>query len=131
MARRKRYNRGRWAIERERGGIVSFTPPDSRPTTDSISDVIPAIMKKLGLESEQWTGILEREWEELIGSTVAAHTRPGRYKNGKLIVFVDSATWLNELKRFNQGQMLKNLQARFGAKKIRSLALQPDPGVPD
>ena len=52
-----------------------------------------------------------------------------RYQNRQLVVFVDSATWLNELKRYNQAEMLKKLQARFGADKIRRLSLQPDPGT--
>ena len=127
--RRKRYNKGRWAVERERHHIDSSAPPDPEPENPSISDIIPGIMKKLGLEQEQWTTVLDREWTELVGATVAAHTRPGRYQNRQLVVFVDSATWLNELKRYNQAEMLKKLQARFGADKIRRLSLQPDPGT--
>ena len=126
--RRKRYNKGRWAVERERHHLDSAAPPSPDPKNPSISDIIPGIMKKLGLEQEQWTTVLDREWTDLVGPTVAAHTRPGRYQNKQLVVFVDSATWLNELKRYNQAEMLKKLQARFGADKIRRLSLQPDPG---
>ena len=127
--RRKRYNKGRWAVERERHHIDASAPPDPEPENPAISDIIPGIMKKLGLEQEQWTTVLDREWTELVGATVAAHTRPGRYQNRQLVVFVDSATWLNELKRYNQAEMLKKLQARFRADKIRRLSLQPDPGT--
>lgn len=128
MARkRKRFNRGRWTLQRERCRLETHAPPDPTPEKMSISEFIPGIMKKLGLEQEQWTTLLDREWVSLVGETVAAHTRPGRYSNRQLTVFVDSATWLNELKRYNQAEMLKNLQTRFGADKIRRLSLAPDP----
>ena len=84
-------------------------------------------MKQLRLEDRLWEQTLLSEWEELVGTQVAMHARPGRLDRKVLYVFVSHPTWLSELSRFSQKQMLENLQKRFGADKIRSLRLQLDP----
>jgi predicted nucleic acid-binding Zn ribbon protein len=93
----------------------------------SLGDILPAIMKKLGLEAEQWLMSLQPEWVDLMGPAVAKHTRPGRMDRKRLVVFVDSSVWLNELKRFGRTELLDKLQARFGKDKIESVSLEMDP----
>ncbi|MFH0982921.1 MAG: DUF721 domain-containing protein [Planctomycetota bacterium] len=96
----------------------------------SIGDIIPGVMKQLGLDKHLWEQAILSEWPALVGPQVAAHTRPGRIERGTLFVFVSHSTWLNELSRYGKKEMLENLQKRFGADKIKSIRLQldPDPG---
>ena len=84
-------------------------------------------MKQLGLENRLWEEALLSEWPALVGEQVARQTRPGRLDHKVLYVFVSHSTWLNELSRYGQKQMLANLQARFGADRIKSIRLQLDP----
>ncbi|MBN1268539.1 MAG: DUF721 domain-containing protein [Kiritimatiellae bacterium] len=93
----------------------------------SIGDVIPGVMKQLGLDKHLWEQAILSEWPALVGPQVAAHTRPGRIERGTLFVFVSHSTWLNELSRYGKTEMLANLQKRFGAEKIKSVRLQLDP----
>ena len=128
MSRRKKpFNRGRWQVERERFHIPDARPSDDKAAAVPVGDAVAASMRQLGLEEPHWVRRLEAEWLSLVGDSVAKHARPGRYERGRLVVFVDSAVWLNELKRYGQARMLENLQNRFGVDKIKSLSLQPDP----
>jgi len=93
----------------------------------SISQIIPGLMKKFGIEEQHWLTVLEKEWSDIVGKAVAKHTRPSRLEKRKLVVFVDSSVWLNELVRYSRGKILANLQKRFGQDKVRSIAIQLDP----
>jgi len=130
MRKRKRGSRpdGRWQVARERFHIEGAYPPASDVEPHAIGDIIPLIMKKLGLDQQHWLAVLAEEWPSLVGDAVAAHTRPGRFENKVLTVFVDSAVWLNELSRYGRKKMLENLQKRFGADRIADVRMQPDPG---
>ena len=123
----RRFSRGRWAVHRERARIADRKPePDPRDSR-GIQDVIPAVMKRFGLEEQGWQAVLEGEWTSLVGKAVAAHTRPGRMDHNNLVVFVDSSVWLNELSRYGRKSMFGNLQKRFGKKRIASVSLRLDP----
>ena len=128
--RRRRYNRGRWHLERERHQLSgNIAPSDTKE--DGVRDVIAGVLSRLGMDDHLWMRELEPAWPSLVGPAVAAHTRPGRYQNGLLTVFVANSAWLSELMRFGQKEMLARIQARFGAKNIRSIRLQADPdGLP-
>ena len=58
---------------------------------------------------------------------MAKRARPGRIQNRVLTIYATNSVWLNELTRYSRPQILKNLQARFGADLIRDIRLQPDP----
>ncbi|MGQ9660767.1 MAG: DUF721 domain-containing protein [Kiritimatiellia bacterium] len=111
-------------LEKNRNGQRTNAPGKD---FTSIAAVIPRLLARIGLEGDSCLLRLAEEWPALVGTVIAAHTRPGRVMGQTLVVFVDSSVWLSELKRFGQAQMLAKLQERFGAEKIRSLRFQPDP----
>ena len=102
VARRKRFDRGRWLVERERHRIAKSEPDSDFADSSAIDDILPGLMKRLGIEQRHWEVALQEEWESIVGSAVAAHTRPGRLVEGLLTVFVDSAVWLDQLKRYSR-----------------------------
>ncbi|MBN1674521.1 MAG: DUF721 domain-containing protein [Kiritimatiellae bacterium] len=126
MRKPPKFNPGQWEVQRER-----FQLPETRPPPPDaacpLGEVIPLVLKRLGLDRQVWLTQLENEWPTLVGEPVAAHTQPGRIVGSTLVVFVDSAVWLNELRRYGQREMLRNIQARFGPEKIADLRLQPAP----
>ncbi len=127
MRRKSSVNRGRWQMQRERCHIVDKTPPAGSSDAVPLGDILARTVHKLGLESPVWIRRLEEEWVALAGGNVAKHARPGRYKTGRLVVFVDSSVWLNELKRYGRAELLTKLQKRFGENRIKTLTLQLDP----
>lgn len=120
-------NKGRWQVQRERCYLEDRKPPANYHDARSISQVIPELMKKLGIEEQHWFAVLEEEWPNIVGEAVAKHTRPGRFEKRNLVVFVDSSVWLNELLRYGRKKILLNLQKQFGADRIKSVSLQLDP----
>jgi predicted nucleic acid-binding Zn ribbon protein len=128
MRRRgKKVNPGKAQISRERTRLGKGQEMHSHREPVSLGGVMPVIMKKLGLESQQWLDTLENEWGAVVGEDVAKHARPGRFEDGHLVVFVDSSVWMSELSRYGKDKILNNIRERFGTKKIRSISLQLDP----
>ncbi len=119
---------GVWQTHRERCQLTAVRPPAADDEESlPVGDVVSSVMKRMGLGEDMWVHALEQEWMALVGDAVARHARPGRYRTGRLVVFVDSAAWLNELSRYGKKEMLAALQTRFGKDRIKSISLQPDP----
>ncbi len=98
------------------------------PTEEcAVRDVLPGLLDRLGLGDMHWLDRFVADWAETMGPAVASHTRPGRYRDGFLTVFVDSSVWLNELMRFGKAPMLAKLRARHGESSVKDLRLQLDP----
>jgi len=128
---RSKKGRGKWQVERERHQLDQSRPDVFFKDASPIGEMIPRLMKKIGLEDEQWLETLSMEWARLVGEAVARHTRPGRFKKRELTVFVDSSVWLNELSRYGRKEMLAKLRERFGKGKITSISLKLDPEGPN
>jgi predicted nucleic acid-binding Zn ribbon protein len=131
MPRRQPYrDRSRWEVEKERHHLQEDEPsplPDA--PMQQPSELIPAIMKKFGLETVFWEEQLLREWPAIAGAQVAKNSRPGQIERGLLCIYVRHPTWLSELSRYGHKQLLANLQARFGADKIKKIRFQLDPDI--
>lgn len=121
------YTKGRWMIERERCRIPLGTPPPCEGDLIGMDEGIDTVLRALNLEGASWEMELTQQWGRLVGEQVASHTRPGRMRNLELVVYVDSPVWLHELSRYGVQRMRTNIQAQFGADRIRSIRLQLDP----
>jgi predicted nucleic acid-binding Zn ribbon protein len=126
MSWKNKFNPGEWEVQRERFRIEASNPPPPE-TCEPVSDLVPKLLKKWGLDEQLWQQTLLAEWESLVGPQVAQHARPGRLERKTLHVFVRHPMWLSELSRYGQKQMLANLQKRFGEDKIKAIRLQLDP----
>ena len=127
MVKRRKFNRGSWEVQRERHRISRAEPPPPCSPASTVADVLPGLLKELGLEERVWQETVLREWPSLVGPQLAAQTRPGRLERKIFCVYVTSSAWLSELSRYGQKQILENLQKRFGSDKIKGIKLQLDP----
>lgn len=127
--RQRVYGRGRWELERERHQLPDRDPPYP-DRAYPIAEVVAAVREELGLEQQaRWEQELLEEWVKIIGPRFARHVRPGRYRDGTLVLFVSHPVWLSELFRNGTDELLSRLQQRFGADRIRSVRLQLDPDL--
>jgi len=62
-----------------------------------ISKAIEKMLKKMNIETtvRQWEVV--SLWDDIVGETIAKHTRADKISFGKLYVSVDSPAWRNEL----------------------------------
>ena len=121
-----RSEKDRWQITRERFQLADAKPPPPYHVSMP-EEIVPQILKRIGLEKTLWEKTLLDEWEALTGSQVAAHTRPGPLDRGVLLVYVKNSVWMTELRQFGEKALLEKLQERFGRDKFKGIRLQLDP----
>ncbi len=124
--RHRKYSRGAWAVERERHHISDYAPPQPDALM-SMHDIVDDVVKGTQLNSDHWAAKLQEQWQDLMGSQIAEHTRPGALSGNALIVFVQSSAWLHELERYSKPKMEALLRDHFGADKIRYIRFRLDP----
>jgi len=125
--RRRREDPLRWMVTRERFQLPDMEPPAAEPDV-AVQDVVKDIFKSIDVRRQPALLDQIREaWGALAGPGAATHARAGYLDRQTLVIFVDSAVWLDELARYERAGILARLQQRFGAEAIKALRLQADP----
>jgi len=130
--RRRREDPVRWMVTRERFQLPDMEPPAAgnclaEPDV-AVKDIVKDIFKSIDVRRQPALLDQIREaWHELAGPGAATHARPGYLDRQTLVIFVDSAVWLDELARYERAGIFVRLQQRFGAEAIKALRLQADP----
>ena len=75
-----------------------------------IGDVLPSILKRLGLEQRFKDQEVLTLWPDVVGPELASRTRATRIDKGVLFVHVDHGAWMQEL-HFIEKQLLRKLRA--------------------
>jgi predicted nucleic acid-binding Zn ribbon protein len=94
------------------------------PTGSPASQLVPQVMKKLGLEQRLQQSQVFFLWSEIVGSDIARHAQPVSLRNGLLVVTVDHPVWLQELSRYHKPLMLQKVQERVGKKAVRDICFR-------
>jgi predicted nucleic acid-binding Zn ribbon protein len=102
-----------------------FSPssPLAKPA-HPVSQLVPQVMKKLGLEQRLQQSQVFFLWPEIVGSDIAHHAQPVSLRNGLLVVAVDHPIWLQELSRYHKPLMLQKVQERVGKKAVRDICFR-------
>ena len=125
--RRRREDPVRWMLNRERFQLPDMEPPAAENDV-AVREIVNDIFKSIDVRRQPALLDQIREaWHELAGPGAATHARPGYLDHQTLVIFVDSAVWLDELMRYERAGILTRLQQRFGAEAIKALRLQADP----
>jgi len=127
--RKEPFNKGAWAVQRERCQVEDTRPMPAR-RNHPLASIAQQIIKDLKLDARLTETRLLNEWPKIVGPQVAAHARPGRLERGVLTVFVTNSVWLAELSRMWLKPMLGNIQRQLGNADVRNLRLQLDPDPP-
>lgn len=64
---------------------------------EPLGAVIDRLLKVYGLEDGYYAAAVITHWEKMMGAAVARRTKEVRLEDGKLIIFLDSATLRQEL----------------------------------
>ena|SRR5579862_753556 len=90
----------------------------------SANQLVPAVMKKLGLEERLQQSQVFFLWATIVGSDIARHAQPVSLRNGLLVVGCDHPAWLQEITRYSKPLILKKVQERFGKKVVRDISFR-------
>jgi hypothetical protein len=66
----------------------------------SLQNILKTFIKSHGLESGVVLSAIRRQWRNLVGETISAHTFPDTMKGGVLILVVDTPQWMHHLSFF-------------------------------
>ena len=98
--------------------------PQPRPRRDrwqQSSELLPALMQKLGLKERLRESEVIEAWSSIVGEFIAAHSAPVALREGTLYVRVLQPSLHYELEQIAKAQVLRKLKQRFGSKTIRDL----------
>ena len=88
----------------------------------NVGDILPKVIKNLGIEDRMQEARLREEWREIVGDVVAERCRPGEIKGGMLFIEVENNVWMQEI-RFHQRDMIVRIKKRFPDLGVREIRL--------
>ena len=95
--------------------------PVARERSVTVSDALKKLLRKLGLSERLNEQEIRSAWREIVGDFLAAHSLPVSVRDGILTVQVIQPAVRYELDRSWKRDILRKLQARFGAKIVREV----------
>lgn len=98
---------------------------DPQPLGEALEDVIA----ERGWTKQVSVHLLLGRWPELVGDTVAEHSRPESYERGQVLIRCDSTAWATQL-RLMAPQLLARLNASLGDGTVKRLNIL-GPDAPD
>ena len=117
----------------------SLLPPENwenRPREDSKKSVSPteeqaeqlgglleALVADLGLKQKLGEYRARQVWEDAVGPTLAAQSRPLKVHNGRMEIAVPSAVWRTQLS-FMKKEIVDKINQLTGKKTIKELILR-------
>lgn len=83
----------------------------------SLRNILSKFVKDAGIEGGLALNNVRRQWEQIVGQTVSAHTSPDIIKGGILTIIVDTPQWMHHLSFYKDD--ISSKLGPFGIKGIR------------
>jgi len=102
--------------------------PQLRPPVIPFSEIMEATLKKLDIHTSPFIDDLAENWASIVPPVIAKLTRPGKWENNILYVYVPSSTHLFELRRTALHQIEEAVRALAGTTLVRQVRLMVEVG---
>ena len=86
-----------------------------------ISDLLPGIMRKIGLQDQITAEAITAEWNDIVGDFLGSNSRPVKLQNRVLSIAVLQSTLLYVLEQEFKREILAKVRDRFGEKTVRDV----------
>jgi predicted nucleic acid-binding Zn ribbon protein len=100
-----------------------------REDPQSLTAALDALIGERGWALAAATGSVFGRWPEIVGSDLAAHTKPETLIDGELTVSADSTAWATQL-RLLAGQLIRRLNTELGDGAVRRVKVAGPAGAP-
>ena len=87
---------------------------------ESLSGVLPRVLKRLGLDQGLLGWRAVQEWEQVVGPRVARHTRAIAFRDGVLQIEVEGSAWMHEL-AFLKQDLVRKVNRHLGSRLVRDV----------
>jgi predicted nucleic acid-binding Zn ribbon protein len=84
-----------------------------------LGDAIPGVLAKWKEELDSSLRKISAVWQSTVGQEVARHATPLSFREGTLVVSVDSTVWAAELSAFHSEKIAQALNAALGWREIQ------------
>lgn len=99
--------------------------PERPPGAEAVGPVLGRLLRDLRLEERNREGPLAAAWDKAAGPELAARARPVSFRTGLLVVEVDGAPLLQEVRGFRAKALLEALRGHPGGGKVREIRFVP------
>ena len=92
---------------------TSRTGRGRREDPQPLGVAIEGLLDDQGWRTPAAVGSVFGRWEQIVGEALAAHTRPGGFADGELLVIADSTAWATQV-RLLRAQLIRRLNSELG-----------------
>jgi hypothetical protein len=84
------------------------------------SSLAHGFLGRIDPEGRRYASRAASAWKDVVGEEIARHTMGSALRDGELLVYVDSATWANELSMMSE-HLRERLNEALGEELVRSV----------
>jgi predicted nucleic acid-binding Zn ribbon protein len=88
---------------------------------------VDGLLHARGWQERAAVGGVFGKWPEIVGPQLAAHTTPGSFEEGELVVDADSPAWATQV-RLLTPQLLRRLAEELGADTVTKVRVRGPSG---
>jgi hypothetical protein len=123
-----RSNAGAFSQEKglNSGGLTSgrrLRRDDPQP----LGTAIGGLLSDQGWKEQAAVGSVFSNWQEIVGSDLAAHTRPDGFAEGELVIAADSTAWATQV-RLLASMLVRRLNAELGEGTVKRVKVRGPSG---
>ena len=107
-------------------GTMAWEPLRKPSGPRRLEESLDQVVSGLKAPRVQVLKIVFEAWEELVGTVMAAHSRPIRLVEGELVVAVDDPAWATEMKFFG-GELVNRINAAAEDEAVTALTVKVRP----
>lgn len=122
---------GRQRAQGSRGRTQGRTPGSAAAGGEpqSLGSAIEELLTNRGWEVQASVATVFARWPAIVGSELAAHTRPESFDDGELVVVADSPAWATQV-RLLTAKLIGRLREELGDGSVRRVRVHGPAGPP-
>jgi Dna[CI] antecedent, DciA len=105
------------------GGGASRAGRGRREDPQPLGAAIEGLLDDQGWRTSAAVGSVFGRWEQIVGEALAAHTQPGGFTDGELLVIADSTAWATQV-RLLRAQLIRRLNAELGSGTVTGVRVR-------
>jgi predicted nucleic acid-binding Zn ribbon protein len=106
---------------------VSWSERPHREDPQPLNAAVDGLLHARGWQERAAVGGVFGKWPEIVGPQLAAHTTPGSFEEGELVVDADSPAWATQV-RLLTPQLLRRLAEELGADTVTKVRVRGPSG---
>ena len=105
------------------GGGANRAGRGRREDPQPLGVAIEGLLDDQGWRTSAAVGSVFGRWEQIVGEALAAHTRPGGFTDGELLVIADSTAWATQV-RLLRAQLIRRLNSELGSGTVTGVRVR-------